>query len=890
MRIHASGGVSIGDTTDPGAGSLRVAGNTTFGDASTDTVTVNGYMGVGVAPQANYGMNVRHSALSGTDIAGVLSVPTASASHATARAHYGRVDTPVSAFTVGRTAVFEALDGTKGAGSTITNQNGVYIPDLTVGTNNYGITSAVAASPVSRTITNVQVTSNVVTVTTSVAHGLMIGETPTVTATTNTGINGAALITGTPTTTTFTYAKTLADIASVADTGTVALTRNKWNIYASGSAPNYFAGNVLVGATTTQRPIEIAGAGSAGSINALHVEGTGSNYSGATFVRNDPTTAVLGSTINLGRTRGANAGDVTVVQNGDTLGGIAFFGADGTDIRTNAAHILAQVDGTPGANDMPGRLIFATTADGAAVPTERMRIDAAGNVGIGTAAPNFLGTGTALTVLGSATNRALVELGSTTATASGVFAQLSGYNGSATLASAIQFAGGGLSDSGDIRLFTKTSGSGIVERMRLDSAGNVGVGTNNPGTKLHVSSAGTVISKVENTTAGIVIQSGADSSVGFIGTYTNHPFVISTNSAERMRIDSAGNLGLGVTTLSPWAGGNSAIQLGGSSHLAGTSSLTQSVNYYYDGANKYVGAGAASRYVQSAGAHTWSTATSVGSAAGNPIAWVQQMTLDASGNVGVGVAPSAWKSNYTAIEQKYGISLVATDSAHATLTQNCYIDSAGGWIHKAPGPSTAMAMQLTNAQGFKVYEAAAAVAGTAATMVQTLAVQKDKTLALQGATSQTGAGLSFPATQVASTDANTLDDYEEGTWTPGITFGGSSVGVTFGGANGIYTKIGRVVYIAGLITLTSKGGLSGAALINGLPFTVGNSLVGTSIAGVMGALCLSGGTSVSDFELCPIASTATITPYNYTGGAATQIVAADITDAWAIRFSGYYAV
>jgi len=62
--------------------------------------------------------------------------------------------------------------------------------------------------------------------------------------------------------------------------------------------------------------------------------------------------------------------------------------------------------------------------------------------------------------------------------------------------------------------------------------------------------------------------------------------------------------------------------------------------------------------------------------------------------------------------------------------------------------------------------------------------------------SSSGAGITFPATASASSDANTLDDYEEGTWTPGFAFGGNAVGVTYtAGNSGIYTKIGRVVTV-----------------------------------------------------------------------------------------------
>ena len=80
----------------------------------------------------------------------------------------------------------------------------------------------------------------------------------------------------------------------------------------------------------------------------------------------------------LSGTRGSSVSSYTVVQSGDGLGTIDFIGADGGEFVT-AAQIQCQVDGTPGDNDMPGRLIFSTTADGASSVTERLRIDSNGN-------------------------------------------------------------------------------------------------------------------------------------------------------------------------------------------------------------------------------------------------------------------------------------------------------------------------------------------------------------------------------------------------------------------------------------------------------------------------------------------------------------------------------
>jgi hypothetical protein len=85
----------------------------------------------------------------------------------------------------------------------------------------------------------------------------------------------------------------------------------------------------------------------------------------------------------------------------------------------------------------------------------------------------------------------------------------------------------------------------------------------------------------------------------------------------------------------------------------------------------------------------------------------------------------------------------------------------------------------------------------------------------------TGGQIQFPATQIASGDANCLDDYEEGTWTPVATSGGGSI--TTYSSNGVYTKIGRTVTIFGSITTTTVGTASGTLNFSGLPFATLNS-------------------------------------------------------------------
>jgi hypothetical protein len=76
--------------------------------------------------------------------------------------------------------------------------------------------------------------------------------------------------------------------------------------------------------------------------------------------------------------------------------------------------------------------------------------------------------------------------------------------------------------------------------------------------------------------------------------------------------------------------------------------------------------------------------------------------------------------------------------------------------------------------------------------------------------------------------ANKLDDYEEGTWSIGLTFGGASVGMTILTNNGAYTKVGNLVTCTGYFALSAKGSSTGDAVITGLPFTVSNTNGGYS--------------------------------------------------------------
>ena len=135
------------------------------------------------------------------------------------------------------------------------------------------------------------------------------------------------------------------------------------------------------------------------------------------------------------------------------------------------------------------------------------------------------------------------------------------------------------------------------------------------------------------------------------------------------------------------------------------------------------------------------------------------------------------------------------------------------------------------------------------------------TIGVGGATpSASGSGISFPATQSASSDANTLDDYEEGTWTPTDN---SGAGLSFTGVSATYVKVGQMVIAWCQINYPSTASTSGAA-ITGLPFTVaGQDVYGgftrcstygyvyptLGASGVSGSLYSTGGSQLQNTNL-----------------------------------------
>jgi hypothetical protein len=179
-------------------------------------------------------------------------------------------------------------------------------------------------------------------------------------------------------------------------------------------------GRLLVGTSSARSNLYN---NSSGVAPQIQLEGTSFVTSSMMLVRNSADNN--DTSIILGKTRGTSPGANTLVSNGDGVGSISFQGADGSEL-VELASIQAIIDGTPGANNMPGRIVLSTTAAGSSSPTERMRIT---NLGV----PRFFSSDSGLISAisaGSATNENIfVGSHSATSTTSGTNCILIKANG-----------------------------------------------------------------------------------------------------------------------------------------------------------------------------------------------------------------------------------------------------------------------------------------------------------------------------------------------------------------------------------------------------------------------------------------------------------------------------
>ena len=185
------------------------------------------------------------------------------------------------------------------------------------------------------------------------------------------------------------------------------------------------------------------------------------------------------------------------------------------------------------------------------------------------------------------------------------------------------------------------------------------------------------------------------------------------------------------------------------------------------------------------------------------------ITIDSSENVGIGVVPSAWRTAYPdkAIDLGTHSALYDQFGGSTFLANNFYRSNDNSFKYKTTAGATAISL---DAGSLSFSNAPSGTAGTTATFTTRMTLDSSGVLSVP-------AGYYVGGTAAA----NLLDDYEEGTWTPTLSFGGGTTGIGYGQQSGTYTKIGNIVCANFTIVLNSKGSSTGAAVVSALPYAVG---------------------------------------------------------------------
>jgi hypothetical protein len=306
---------------------------------------------------------------------------------------------------------------------------------------------------------------------------------------------------------------------------------------ASNGATTFTAGTAST-TTTTGTAVITGGLGVSGRINAANFDGiVGAN------------TAAAGNFTTLGATgvatfsAGTNSAPA-ITTTGDTNTGIFFPAADTiafTEGGVEAMRITSAGNVGIGTTSPASRLQISTGADGANLPTWYQYSTATGvfSTGDGVSANSFFKLVTGIYNTASTNNIDMIVQSKDNNSDAGFRITAGAGTGPTTNNGYLSFN----------RIATNGTAITATERMRITSAGNVGIGTSSPSQVLDIVTS-TGNSYIRNSNGAIETLTGVSSGLGAgaTGSVSNHPYVFFTNNAERMRIDASGNLLVGTTT------------------------------------------------------------------------------------------------------------------------------------------------------------------------------------------------------------------------------------------------------------------------------------------------------------------------------------------------------
>ena len=358
-----------------------------------------------------------------------------------------------------------------------------------------------------------------------------------------------------------------------------------------------------------------------------------------------------------------NAG---VVANGSTTAAFRMVNASTGNTATDGVDIELNVLDLNIINREAGNITLHTSG------TEQVRLDASGNLGIGTSSPSAK-----LNVVGSADVSAILETTGTSHAAS-----LIARSGNGTTSGLYAYARFVNNDTNaqDWRIGTYGNNNLSIVNAKtatvpvvLDTSGNLGIGTSSPTVRLDVGYVGGSVALRVSRDANNRLDFYQGSGVSYIDSSpVGGQLAFATAGTEKMRLDASGNLGLGVTP-GTWGASYRAIEFPGISIANLNGGTNQQAQYLLNARDAGTGTwvykvtgSAAAMFRQTAGAYEWHTAPS--GTAGNAITFTQAMTLDASGRLMVGNT-SAQGPGVTATNAFYSLSSdAATVGSLATFT------------------------------------------------------------------------------------------------------------------------------------------------------------------------------------------------------------------------------